>query len=417
MKFALRVGAAVAALALGLAGCSSKGGDSTPGTDGKTSGDVTMWVYPVIPDEAAHKKFWDDQVAGFKKDNADINVKVEIFPWANRDEALATAIAADKGPDVVYLIPDQLATYQKSIQPVDDIVPAAQRDDIMPNVRESITMDGKQMGMPMLTSSNPLICNKKAFEAIGETNYPKTWDDMLTLAPKFKEKGIYVTVYNGSPENALNMTFYPLLWQAGGQVFSDDLKEAAFNSEAGVKALEFLKTLVDNGYIEKDLISTTPAIEQSALAQGKVACTWQSLPSELVPFWGEENVVVTDPLKDEKQVAYGTVGSLSMLSGSKNKEAAGKWLTYVTSPEVVKEFDLASKYFSPYKSTGELYADDPIYGAIEKTIPLSTVGQLAPSGRQVSALIAPQIQAALLGQASPKDALDAAAASAKSIIK
>ena len=97
-----------AALAVGTLGALSAcaggagAGSSTPTPqDGAASGSVTMWTYPVIADEAAHKAFWDEQIAAFQEENPDVDVKVEIYPWAGRDETLATAIAGNKGPDVV----------------------------------------------------------------------------------------------------------------------------------------------------------------------------------------------------------------------------------------------------------------------------------------------------------------------------
>lgn len=410
--------AAGAACTVLLAGCSSSsdGGSAGGGEDGALSGEVTMWIYPIIADETAHQEFWDAQVAAFTEENPDVDVTVQVYPWAGRDESLTTAIASGTGPDVVYLIPDQLATYQSSIEPVDDYLSADHVADILPNVADSITVDGQMLGAPLLTSSNPLVCDKAAFDAIGATEYPTTWDDLLDLAPDLAEQGIYATNYWGSPEVTLNMTFYPLLWQAGGDVFSEDGTSVAFNSDEGVEALEFLVELNEGGYLEPDLITTTPSIEQTALAQNKVACTWQSGPADVEAYWGAENIIIQPPLTQEETVGYGTVGSLSMLKGSDDKAAAGAWIDFVTSADPVTEFVTTAKMFSPLSSTGELYADDPVYGAIEQTIPDTTVGPVNEHAREVMGVLAPEIQAALLGQKSAQEALDDAAASADAML-
>jgi multiple sugar transport system substrate-binding protein len=409
--------AAGAACTVLLAGCSSSdSGGSEGASDGALSGEVTMWIYPVIADQTTHEDFWDAQVTAFQAENPDVEVNVEVYPWAGRDESLTTAIAAGTGPDVVYLIPDQLATYQSSIEPIDDYLSAEHVADILPNVQDSITVDGQMLGSPLLTSSNPLVCDKAAFDAIGATEYPSTWDDLMDVAPALKEQGIYATNYWGSPEVTLNMTFYPLLWQAGGDVFSEDGTEVAFDSDAGVKALEYLVELNEGGYLEPDLITTTPSIEQTALAQNKVACTWQSGPADVEAYWGAENIVIQPPLTDEETIGYGTVGSLSMLKGAEDKAAAGAWIDFVTSAEPVTEFVTTAKMFSPLTSTGELYADDPVYGAIEQTIPDTTVGPVNEHSREVMGVLAPEIQAALLGQKSAQEALDAAAKSAEALL-
>ncbi|MET4159202.1 multiple sugar transport system substrate-binding protein [Agromyces sp. PvR057] len=407
----LLAGSAMAAVAaMTLVGCSSGSADSGEQT-------VTMWIYPVIADEASHRDYWDGIVKAYEADHENVTVKYEIYPWANRDESLATAIAANKAPDLVYLIPDQLSTYQNSIEPMDEYLPAEQKDDILDNVVDSITIDGQLMGAPLLTSANALMCDKNAFDAAGLTEYPSTWDDLMDIAPALKEKGIYATQYFAAPEVTLNMTFYPLLWQAGGSVFNEDGSEVAFDSEAGVEALTYITDMAKNGYIEPDLISTFPSLEQTAIATDQVACTWQSAPADVSAFWGEDAIVIKPPLENEESVSYGTVGSLAMMKGSSHKEAAGAFAAYATNAENVVAYDLAANYFSPLKSTGELYADDPIQGAIEAIVPTSTVGELFPSSREVMGVLAPEIQAALLGTKTPKQALEDAAASAAPLLK
>lgn len=403
---ALAAGAAAIAL---LAGCSAgSGGGGEPSGEQK----VTVWLYPVIADEATHKQFWDDTIAAFEKDHENITVDYEIFPWANRDEALQTAIAAGKGPDLVYLIPDQLAAYQKSIQPLNDLLSSDRQDELLPNVKKSATIDGDLLGAPILTSALPLLCNAAVFEQAGVTEYPKTWDDVREIAPKFTDKGLYVLNYPASPEMTLNMTYYPLLWQADGQVFTKD-GDVGFDSDEGEEALTFITELAKDGALDPEALTTTVPLEQTAVAQGKVGCTWNNAVPEVEPFWGAENVKVLPPLTEKESVAYGTVGSLSVLKASKVQDAAAEFAEYATSADVVKPYLLSSGFFSALSSTEPLYADDPLLGEVEKYVPDTTVGELDTSSRALMGVLAPEIQASLLGQKSPADALkDAAAAAA-----
>ncbi|MFG2673591.1 ABC transporter substrate-binding protein [Streptomyces sp. NPDC048445] len=395
------------ALAAGvLAGCSGSG------DDGNT---VTMWTYPVIFDEAKNKAYWDGLVKAFEKKHDGVKVKVETFPWANRDTALATAIASGKGPDAVYLIPDQLPKYTKSIIPAGDYMPASAKSDYTDFALKSVTVDGKPLATPILTSANPLICDKRVFDAIGEKSYPSSWADLESLAPKLKKKGYYATSYSGDTQQTLNMTFYPLLWQAGGDVFSEDGKNVTFNDAAGVKALTYLKKLVEGGYTDKDLVTTTPKLEQTPTAKGKVACTWQNTPADVEPFWGKENIVVQPPLKDTASVGYGTVGALAMLKGA-DKKNTGDWLNFVAESKNSAGLQKAAGYFPARKSGGDLYPDDKLQTAVGATLPSMDVGPLQDKAREVQGVLAPEIQAALLGKKSPQDALDTAQKAAQAML-
>lgn len=398
-----------------LAGCSP---DSSDPSDPKASGGdssepqkVTMWLYPVIGDEATHKGIWDKTIADFEAANDNITVEYEVFPWANRDEALKTGIAADKGPDLVYLIPDQLVAYEKSIEPMDNYVSDEYKSTILENVTKSITIDGNMMGAPILTSALPLLCNKAVFDAAGVTDYPVTWDDFKDMAPKFVDAGVYALSYPAFPEESLNNTFYPLLWQAGGKVFNDD-GSVGFAGEEGLEALTFLTDLNDMKALDPEILTTNLPAEQSALAMNKAACTWNSPVTQLLDLWGPENVVVLPPLKNKESITYGTVGSLSMLKSTKDKEAAGKFAEFATSAAQVEPYLKVAGYFSALNTIENLFADDPILSEVEKIVPLTTVGEVNISGREVMGVLVPEIQAALIGMKTPEQALEDAAAAA-----
>ncbi|MFI9631019.1 extracellular solute-binding protein, partial [Streptomyces sp. NPDC052042] len=276
-------------------------------------------------------------------------------------------------------------------------------------------VDGKALATPILTSANPLICDKRVFAAIGEKNYPTTWAELEALGPKLKAKGYYATSFYGDTQQTLNMTFYPLLWQAGGDVFSEDGKTVTFNDAAGVKALTYLKKLVDGGYTDKDQITTTPKLEQTPTAKGKIACTWQNTPTDVEPFWGKENIVVQPPLKDVEPVGYGTVGALSMLKGA-DKKNTGDWLNFVAESKNAAGLQKEAGYFPARTSGGDLYPDDALQSAVGATLPSMTVGPLHDKAREVQGVLAPEIQAALLGKKSPQEALDAAQKAAQAML-
>lgn len=397
----------VGTLAL-VAACGSSGGDKLPSNAKDASGSVTMWIYPVDPNNEA--SYWKPKVTEFQRSHPKVKVKVVVQPWANRDEQLTTAIAGGKGPDVVYTIPDQIPQYADngSLADMSDVV-AGDRKDFLPNALDAMTYQGTLHGIPLLESVTTLIANKKAMKAAGITRAPQTWDDMLADAPKLKQAGYYTTEYPAAPDQTLNTTFYPLLWQAGGDVLSKSGKKAAFNSAAGVKALTFLQKLVNGGYVPKDSLTSTPKAEADPVAQGKVAYLMPGQVSTLPTTMPRSDWAVYPPLKDTTSVSYGTIGGLSVLSGSKSTAAAKVFVKWATSTEQMKVYDKTHNYFAPRTSVGALFADDPLSGAEEKTLPAMKVGEVNTKSRQLMDLIKPHLQAALLGRAQPRAALDAAA--------
>src|SRR5688572_25912145 len=89
--------AVVAALA--LAGCGRDSGDGGGGagkaiTEGKASGDITVWAMGTEGEKLS------GFAAEFMKENPDAKVKVTPIPWDGAHDKIATAIAGRQTPDV-----------------------------------------------------------------------------------------------------------------------------------------------------------------------------------------------------------------------------------------------------------------------------------------------------------------------------
>lgn len=380
------------------------------------SGTVTMWIYPIMATGEA--SYWKPKVKAFEKIYPNIKVNVVVQPWANRDTQLETAIAGDSGPDVVYMIPDQIPGYahEGALTDIANVV-KGQRSDFLPQALKAMTFEGKLYGVPLLMSTTELMVNKKAMHAAGITQVPKTWGALLKDAPKIKQAGYYTTEYDAYLSQTLNESFYPLLWQAGGQVLTPNGTKAAFNSKAGVAALTFVKTLVKNGYVPQGPLTVEPTTATDPIAQGKVVFVMtDDVAQEATGGLPLSDWAVYPPLKDVKDVSYGTVGGLSVLSGSQDKPAADAWVKWVTSTAQMRVFDKTHDYYPTRKSVGQIFSPSSLAGQEERLLPYMFTGSINLESRQLMTLVAPQIQAALLGKETPKKALDTAAQSVDALL-
>lgn len=395
-----------AALGVVLAGCGSGGSES----GGKST--VTMWMYPVIDDQAKNKAFWDKVEKDFEAKNANIDVKIDQQPWDGRQQKITAALASKKGFDLVVLGPDQIPQYAKqgTIAPLDDAI-AADKSSFRPNALTALSVDGKLYGVPIYQTITAPIWNKKVLDEAGVTEVPKTWDEVLAAAPKLAAKKTAIFMYPGAPETTLNLSFYPILWSNGGMVFSADGKKAAFNGPEGLKSLQFLLDLQKAGGLPANAATMTNVIEGSPLAQGKVAMYHAAAAigaKQLGASIGEENVVVGGPFEGAKKVAFGIPGGLVMAKHSQNADAAKKFAAYVASAEVASQLATDSGYFTARTDSSPAGASATLK-EFEKSLEFAFPGDTHPQARQVMALLSPEIQSALQGKKTAQQALDDAA--------
>ncbi|MCR3751157.1 ABC transporter substrate-binding protein [Lentzea californiensis] len=390
------------ALVVALAGC----GTADSGRD-----TVTLWMYPVIEDRTRSEEFWRDVETGFEA-RYGVDLEVELQPWRSREEKLGAALMSRSGPDVVLLQPDMIPQYvaQGALQPVGDVVTGAERA-FRPSALAAVTVGDQAYGVPLYQTVTTTVYNRKLFAEAGITELPRTWDEVRAAAPKLAARGVPVLDYSGSTESTLNLTFYPLLWQAGGTVFSADGTKSAFDSPQGIEALRFLVDLENAGGLPDGAATKGSGPANEPVVTGRAAMAHAATAAQaraVIAGVGEQDTVIGAPLRGRVQATFGMPGAVTLLRAAKNPDAARHLLTYLASPRVTEELCARSGYFQPWTTATSAPAD-AVSRTFTEALPFANAGDTHPRARKVMSLLAPHLQAALLGRATPEQALAEAA--------
>ena len=248
--------------ALVLAGCAGPQG----ATELDTDADVTITWWTGQNDEAA--KLLRSLADEFEKEHP--NVTIDASSGASSTEELiqklSAGFAGNSYPNISYSFGSWASELESSGRTLDirEQVsdPAVGWDEFSEAARATAQPTGEKIiGFPALVDNISLFYNKTVFDAVG-VDYPTadwTWDDFREAAAALTDEATetYGYAYSVSGSEETTWQFWPHLWQNGGEILTDDQKQAAFDSEAGVTALEFLRGMaVDDGSVYLDQTDT-----------------------------------------------------------------------------------------------------------------------------------------------------------------
>lgn len=224
-----------------------------------------------------------DSIAQFDEmldayNNAQENVHITYQYVDGLEQKLLTSIAGGETCDVVLWDRFNTSTYapKGALLALDDMVAEDGVDLNMffaPTVDE-LTYDGKLYGLPTMVDTRVVFCNIDLLEEAG-VDYTKitNWDELeaaAIAATKFDDNG--AMTQSGYIMNDVGL-FSHYLWQAGGELINDETDPAtvAFNSEAGLKALNFMGKMVKEDKVYE--VGFNEAFNDQAFVAGKAAMT------------------------------------------------------------------------------------------------------------------------------------------------
>lgn len=379
---------------------------------------ITMWGFPLGSDDVA---MFRPMQQAFTNKNPNIEVAVQIEPWAGREQKMLAAIAAGNPPDCVYLNPDFYPKFVASdaLAPIDDFLEKGFRDDYLPGPLEAVTHGGKTYGLPVLTSAYTQIYNKALVEKAGITEIPSTFDTFSAAVKKVHNPsaGIWGVRFDLGTQvrSSLVTTFVPFLWAAGGEMYSEDGKKVTFDGPEGEVALDYMVSFYRDKLVQEANLTGGGL----PFTSGQVGFELQVANNYLLTY-AEANpdleIGITPTLKEKKQVGFGTVGSYAVFKKSQNPKEAAQWLASVTSRENTVTILKASGFISPRKSVrAEEYCSGPSLEAAAQAQYMRPEPKHVKS-REVLAAMQPEAEAAVNGTKSVKEALQAAAKACNALL-
>ena len=218
----------------------------------------------------------------FEQDNSGIKIDFITVPDADMFTKFQAMLVAGTPPDIVNFESSYVpAVWQRGqLAPVDlSAVGVASLEELegryLPNALSGYIFDGQLYALPSELSDYVMWVNTQMFEKAG-VEYPKTWEELSSIGPKLmiESSGQVVQEAIALPLNfpgAQFLVFDAMVRQAGGQLFSDDGREANLTSDAALKAVTTFAGFVQTDKITDPALNGTTAGSDRDLFQNGVA--------------------------------------------------------------------------------------------------------------------------------------------------
>ncbi len=424
-----------------LAGCSSStSGTKTTTNTGKNSSKgssskvVNVTVWDDYSRSTANGKAYMKMVDTFNQTHPDIHIDSQFVSVG--DEMLpkiTTALAGDQEPD---LVAGGYPTWGPGLLSSGKVLDLTNflnnsktmtADGFYPGMLDVSSYKGKVLSIPNDGGDYGLFYNKKVFEQAGISSPPTTWKDVLKDSQIIKQKtgkyGFYVPI--GNTEWTV-WTFEGMLWANGGTFIdtSGDKAKVEFNSQQGVDALQ---TWVD--MIHKDKVSPDTAYPVSMpvatyLQKGAVSMAldgpWDvnTLQKANYPL----GVTMFPKGSDSYATNLGTDVFYIFKKDQAKEQAAWTFIEWFMQPKNLAQWDIETGLLPTENAVLDVpaYKDflnkNPNFKPLVDNLKYAHGRPTLKSYNDISTELGNDLEEALYGKISAKQALDQAAQKAESIL-
>ncbi|GIP40818.1 bicyclomycin resistance protein [Paenibacillus sp. J31TS4] len=404
-----------AMMSTALLACSKSGGEDQAGASGSGAGDSggkKEITFVAAQYSNQTEPFLKKMVAEFEQANPDIKVKLQVVGWDVLEQSVNTMVSTKQTPDILNMNTYAAFADDDLLVPLDEVLTPELKGKFYESFFKAGEMNGKAYGLPLLASVRGLYYNKELFEKAGIKEPPKTWEELRQTAKTIKEKtgvdgfGLPMTAFEGQAD----FSYY--IWGNGGDWKKGD--KWVLNSPENVEGLQFMTDLVRKDKVTNPEPTAINRDElQKVFGAGKVGMmiTANFLPTILkADAPNLKYGVAPIPVNEGKQpFNLGVQDFLMVFKSTKNKDAVGKFLSFLYEDKRYEEFMKNEGMLPATKPVGESMAkQDELTGQFISQLPIAKFYPLTdPRFTEIRLETVKAVQQALLGQKSPKDALDA----------
>ncbi|KGY10291.1 maltose/maltodextrin ABC transporter substrate-binding protein MalE [Vibrio sinaloensis] len=363
-----------------------------------TEGEITIWING--------DKSYEGLAKIGKQFEEDTGVKVIVQHPESLEARFEKVAAKGMGPDIIFWAHDRFGGYAeagllKEINPSKEF-----KDKLVDFSWDAVTVNGKLMGYPMAIEAPSLIYNK---DLLPEP--PKTWEELADIHKKMQAQNKTAIMWD-----VKNAYFtWPMISSGGAYAFEKvdggyNGAKTGVNNDAGVKGLQFLVDMVNQGVVNPDM---DYSVSEAAFSKGEAAMTingpwsWGNLDKMGVNY----GVAVLPTLNGGKGNPFVGVLSAGINAASPNGDLAVEFLeNYLFVDEALKTMNddkpLGAVTLKSFQAI--LEKDD----RIKATMTNAENGEIMPNIPQMTAYWFAEgaaIDNAMQGKQTVKEALDTAA--------
>nr|WP_127131825.1 ABC transporter substrate-binding protein [Georgenia sp. SYP-B2076] len=362
-------------------------------------------------------------VADFNNSQDLITVRMNVVQWAQYYQRVVAAVHAGQGPDIGAMHVEQLATQavRRSISPLDDVVGelGISEQEYPAEVWQAGIYEGKRYGIPLDVHSLGSYANTALLQKAGLSAQPASGEELQANLAALMAAGVSTPFWVPNRWPA-HLIFLSLLWQFGGEPYAEDGSAATFDSDAGVQALSWMTSQIQQGFSPPNV---APDSQYTAFKNGDGAFTWDGI-------WQINDLESTAPDLKWKLAPLPTVGTEPAVWANSHH------LVLFRSRRPDDNRLLASKEFlkflvensAAWAGAGMIPArsqarEDPDFRASPQAAIAEAIGSMrflppiAAVGEVQAQTLETAVSNAVLGAAEPQAALSAAAKQATAIMQ
>ena len=309
----------------------------------------------------------DDLVEEFEQEHPNITVNA-VFSGDYADTATRVRSAAEAGspPDLAILVANELFTFKEAglLAPIDDLIETEEQQAWLDSFSEGFMLnsrdgDGTTWAIPFQRSTVLQFHNKEAFEAAGldPEAPPATWDELVEMGQAVMDAD--ATAWGVEIPSSIGVAgwlFNALAIQNGASLVNDDGTETFLDDPRVVEALEFQIALSEeHGVMRSGVIEWGTSPEN--FFQEQTAVIWNTSGNlgnirDNAPF---EYGVSMLPAGPEGRGTPTGGGNFYLLADTpeENQRAALTFVQWMTDPERLAEWSIATGYVAPVDAAYE----------------------------------------------------------------
>jgi multiple sugar transport system substrate-binding protein len=368
--------------------------------------ELSLWHYWANPVEHEHITRF---VQMFNEAHPGIRVTETLVPRDDLLRQYTMGAVAGELPDIGMVDNPDHASFSAmgTFEDITELVMGwGQKDFFFEGPMMSTMYEGRIYGIPNNSNCLALFYNKDILEAAG-VEVPTTWEELEAACATLTHDDVYGLAISAVMNEEGTFQFMPWFISADGSI--DDL-----GGPGPVKAVSFLKGLIDKGYMSGDVINWTQSDANQQFMNGKAAM-------QINGPWNVPGIERDAPDLNwgvaliPRDVKYASVlggENFAICANPTNLYAAFNFLTWFHSAETLARWCDESGRFPPRSDSiklRDLWTTDPVFGVFGEALQYAMPRGPHPRWPEISNAMSTAFHEVFMGVRSAEDAMKAAA--------